>query len=313
MTRRILLLAAVALALTAPAFAASLPLRINFQGKLLDPATNAPKNGSQTVKFDIYDAASGGNLLWGPETQTVTATNGVFSAQLGSVLALSPDVFANGQTYLGVTVGTDAEMTPRQQLVMSPYSYASAQLVQASDIRVNAGLAYSTFTAAGNLQVAAGVVASSGSFSGGVTASSGTFTATGPAQYSLQTSSGIEVLAGTLSAPQIAVGAQAAHAVVPAGALVLFNGSCPSGWTEFTAAQGLYLVGVPAAGTVGGTVGTAMADLDNTGHSHAITGTAAQARSGTGQAVISALTSPDSTVSRSAIAPYIQLRLCIVP
>lgn len=197
MTRKILL-GLLALSCAALAGAAALPLRINFQGKLLDPSTNAPKSGSQTVKFNIYTAASGGALLWGPETQAVTATNGVFSAQLGSVLALSPDVFANGQTYLGVTVGSDAEMTPRQQLVMSPYAYASAELVQSSDIRVNAGTAYSTFTAAGNLLLPAGVVASTGAFTGGVTASSGTLTATGATQYSLQTASGAHVLGGTL-------------------------------------------------------------------------------------------------------------------
>jgi hypothetical protein len=72
------------------------------------------------------------------------------------------------------------------------------QLVSPASIRVNAGLAYSTFTAGGDLQVPYGVSAGTGTFTGSVTASSGTFTASGASQYSLQTASGIVVNAGTL-------------------------------------------------------------------------------------------------------------------
>lgn len=42
----------------------------------------------------------------------------------------------------------------------------------------------------------------------------------------------------------------------------IFNGPCPTGWTEYTAAQGRVIVGVPAGGTVAGTVGSALANLD---------------------------------------------------
>lgn len=305
-------LAALLLAVV-QAGAATLPNRINFQGKLLDPATNAPKDGAFSIAFRIYDGA--GNSLWGPETHpTVSVVNGVFSVQLGSVLALPPQVFSNGDTHLGITVGADSEMTPRQQLVMAPYAFTAAQLAHSSDLRLNAGLAYSTFTSAGNLLVPYGVYAGTGTFSGSLTASSATFTATGVSQYSLQTSSGINVQAGTLNvAQQISVGGHTAGAVVPKGAIVLFTGACPAGWTEFTAAQGRFIVGVPAAGSVGGTVGTAMANLSDATHSHGITSTVAQARSGTGQAVVDSLTTPTGTAARSAIAPYIQLRLCIVP
>lgn len=45
------------------------------------------------------------------------------------------------------------------------------------------------------------------------------------------------------------------------GPIALFDVACPTGWTEYTAAQGRVIVGVPAGGTVGGTVGSALADL----------------------------------------------------
>ena len=73
-----LAVSSLALALLSGAVWAA-PFLVNFQGKLLDPATNNPKNGSITMTFRIYDAQSGGNTLWGPESQALTVTNGVFS------------------------------------------------------------------------------------------------------------------------------------------------------------------------------------------------------------------------------------------
>lgn len=50
--------------------------------------------------------------------------------------------------------------------------------------------------------------------------------------------------------------------LVPGGAIMLFDSAtCPAGWTEYTAARGRTIVGVPSGGTVGGTVGSALADL----------------------------------------------------
>jgi hypothetical protein len=59
------------------------------------------------------------------------------------------------------------------------------------------------------------------------------------------------------------------NALVPANTVMMFNlASCPSGWTEHTAARGRALVGMPAAGTLGGTVGTALTNLATISHTH---------------------------------------------
>jgi len=58
------------------------------------------------------------------------------------------------------------------------------------------------------------------------------------------------------------------------GMIAPFAAACPTGWTEYTAAQGRYVVGVPDGGTVAGTAGTALTDLENRAvgqHNHAIT------------------------------------------
>ena len=199
------LILAVATLLIGTAGAVQLPLKVNFQGKLLDPATNNPRSGSVDFTFrlcnnptSVCTPCPGAVCLWEESQNSVPVSNGVFSVQLGSKTAILPDMLAGASAYLSITASPDAsEMTPRQQLVMSPYAYTAAQLVQAGDIRVNAGNSYSTFTSAGNLLLAGGIMAATGTFVN-VTAASGTFTATGASQYSLQTSSGIRVLAGTL-------------------------------------------------------------------------------------------------------------------
>ncbi len=52
--------------------------------------------------------------------------------------------------------------------------------------------------------------------------------------------------------------------VVPSGMVLFFNlSACPSGWTELTSARGRYIVGLPAGGTLGATVGTALSNQEN--------------------------------------------------
>lgn len=51
-------------------------------------------------------------------------------------------------------------------------------------------------------------------------------------------------------------------ALIPSGAVVPFNlASCPSGWTELTAARGRVVTGLPLSGTLAGTLGTALGNL----------------------------------------------------
>lgn len=50
------------------------------------------------------------------------------------------------------------------------------------------------------------------------------------------------------------------------------TGSCPSGWTEYTAGRGFVYVGLPSGGTNAGTVGSALTNLENRTHSHSVPG-----------------------------------------
>ncbi|PIS05317.1 MAG: hypothetical protein COT81_01805, partial [Candidatus Buchananbacteria bacterium CG10_big_fil_rev_8_21_14_0_10_42_9] len=117
--------------------ATGIPSSINYQGKLLDSSGVAVADGTQSMKFTLYDSLDGGNCLWvaagacdaTSTAVSVTTTNGVFSLQLGgsghNSLATSSIDFNTDSLYLAVSVDSDPEMSPRKQLVTVPYAFNS--------------------------------------------------------------------------------------------------------------------------------------------------------------------------------------------
>jgi hypothetical protein len=91
---------------------AQVPNTMSFQGYLTS-AAGARVTGKLSMTFRLYTLATGGTASW-TETQTVSVINGVYNVILGSVTPLSIDI--PQQYYLGVSVGGDAEMTPRARL-----------------------------------------------------------------------------------------------------------------------------------------------------------------------------------------------------
>jgi hypothetical protein len=111
---------------------ATVPQQINYQGFLADSSGNPVSDGNYTMSFDIYNMSSGGDPLWS-ESQTVTVKDGVYNVILGqSGNPINPDIF-DGDRYLGVTIGTDAEMTPRQKLTATAYAMKAAKADSVSD------------------------------------------------------------------------------------------------------------------------------------------------------------------------------------
>jgi hypothetical protein len=114
-----------ALLASVSAFAASsVPATLTQQGRILD-ASGMPVVSKLKFVFTVYDAATGGTSLW-TETQNITLDDGYFSAQLGSVTPIPDGVFDGSVRYLGVTVGSDAEMSPRQAVTSVPYAIKAA-------------------------------------------------------------------------------------------------------------------------------------------------------------------------------------------
>ena len=104
------------------ATAMAVPNLISYQGVLND-SSGEPVSATVSMTFSIYDVASGGTALWS-EIQSVQVSNGVFNVRLGLVQQLTSPVLQISTLYLGIQVGADPEMTPRQLIVSQSYVHA---------------------------------------------------------------------------------------------------------------------------------------------------------------------------------------------
>ena len=126
----------------AMAQATSVPPLVNYQGMLTD-ASGKPLTGSKKIEFNLYDAAMGGNKVWGPQVfDSVPLVNGMFNV----ILSVAEDgkssiaeAFGAKDRYLGIKVGDEAELAPRQQILSAPFAISSknandSYLVQGYDL-----------------------------------------------------------------------------------------------------------------------------------------------------------------------------------
>lgn len=90
---------------------------IPIQGQLTD-ASGTPLNGDYSITFRIYDEAVGGTPLC-EYPVSLTLEDGLFSTYI-----YAADCHIDGrQLYLGVEVGTDGEMSPRQYIDNVPVAW----------------------------------------------------------------------------------------------------------------------------------------------------------------------------------------------
>lgn len=103
------------------------PNLINYQGYLTNDA-GEPLDGTATLTLGIYDAPTGGNLLWSEVQLNVLVSDGYFSVMLGSVTPLSGATFSEPNRYLQVGVDSGGGMVslPRQQFTAVPYALQAA-------------------------------------------------------------------------------------------------------------------------------------------------------------------------------------------
>ena len=87
---------------------------VNYQGRLADSSGN-PKTDTFGMSFSIWDAAAGGNIVWGPENHiAVPVTDGLFNVALGSQTTNGiPTTVWNGDRYLEITVAGET-LAPRE-------------------------------------------------------------------------------------------------------------------------------------------------------------------------------------------------------
>lgn len=119
------------------------PNVVNYQGKLLNSSGANVSDGTYTVQFKLYGAATGTTFLWGA-SYTVVVSAGYFNVMLGeggsaisgaTYTAVSDALGATSTPYLGVTITADSngsisnpsEITPRLRFLSSPYALIAAK------------------------------------------------------------------------------------------------------------------------------------------------------------------------------------------
>lgn len=110
----------------------SVPLSLNYQGKLNDSSGN-PVNGVISIEFNIYDVAVGGNPLWTETFSMVSVNQGLFNVLLGSTVPIDPAVLSGASRYLEIRVANDPPMTPRQRILSAAFAIRSENASQSAN------------------------------------------------------------------------------------------------------------------------------------------------------------------------------------
>jgi hypothetical protein len=121
----------------------AVPQLMNFQGRLTRSDGTPVPNGNYSIRFSLWTAATGGTEKWNQTVSTVTVRNGTFGVLLNTSTG-AVDKF-NNNLFLEIKIGTDAPLTPRQQLVTVAYAF-KANSVKDGSI-TSASIANGTLTA----------------------------------------------------------------------------------------------------------------------------------------------------------------------
>ena len=141
---------------------AQVPATISYQGVLTDSEGNILSDGNYDLYFNLYDSFFNGNILWS-ESQTINLRNGIFNVILGEFVPITLPF--DKQYWLGVSIGTDPELTPRIQLTASPYSMNSQRVAGGTNIFPNEGnVGIGIKTPAEKLEVSGTIRSTTGGF-----------------------------------------------------------------------------------------------------------------------------------------------------
>ena len=114
---------------------------IDFQGRLSDDSYN-PINGTVPITFSFYSAPDALEAQWS-ETHSVDVNEGLFHVTLGTITPLTEDVFDSSERWIGLTVGSDSEMSPRTRIASVPYALQSRTSTPDEDWTIDGNDMYS--------------------------------------------------------------------------------------------------------------------------------------------------------------------------
>jgi len=102
------------------------PGLMNYQGTLTDE-DGVAMDTTVSMAFSIYDDSTGGTLKWTETQPAVVVSSGIFNVLLGRVNSIPDTVFKAPTRWLGVRVGGDPELQPRQRITAVGYAFWASE------------------------------------------------------------------------------------------------------------------------------------------------------------------------------------------
>ncbi len=130
--KHILLLAVAISVISITIGRADVPGILKYQGTLTDTLGEPILDDTYFIRFIIWNdslSTDPANELWNSNIQTYLVLGGLLEANLGEspTPAIGSDIFStNGSLFLGITVGTESELSPRIKLTSAPFAFKSA-------------------------------------------------------------------------------------------------------------------------------------------------------------------------------------------
>ncbi|MCG3205430.1 MAG: hypothetical protein KCHDKBKB_02151 [Elusimicrobia bacterium] len=229
------------------------PTTMRFQGRLTD-SQGRPIVGNPQVRFEIFNAATGGALVWGPSSYLGVTSNeaGLFSVDIDLGVNGASTFAAPNDLFLQVTVkagtgGQDQILSPRQHLSNVPYAYYS-QIASSATV---AGTANAIID---------GAISTSKIQDSSISASKIQNGSIGSIQIADQSIGSVDL--------STAVKSQ----FIPSGMIALFARACPEDWTRFDALDNRFPMGLSNySGIPGGSgVISGLTVQESGNHSHTV-------------------------------------------
>ena len=127
--KNLLLSLSLIILLTAITVTGQIPQTMSYQGVLTDNSGVTVPDGDYSILFNLYDVSTSGSPLW-TEMQIVTISDGIFNVILGDI---NPLTLPFDEAYwLGITIDSGSELSPRIELTSSAYSLKSRSVADGS-------------------------------------------------------------------------------------------------------------------------------------------------------------------------------------
>jgi hypothetical protein len=130
--KAMVLVVLLSIALLSTIALADVPGLMNYQGTLTDDS-GVSLDTTVAMTFSVYTDSTAGIQVWTETQAAVVVSSGIFNVLLGSVNTIEDTVFNGPDRWLGIQVGGDAEMTPRQRIASVGYAFVAGSGGGASD------------------------------------------------------------------------------------------------------------------------------------------------------------------------------------